>query len=316
MKFTSVILIASWMFITASMQKKGPNVITTDIDNFWNAYDSICTTTDSLKQLHYIQTLYIGKGSPGLHGFMKAKEYTAEEWVKVIRRYPKFWRSIRSNTYKVKKLAPEFGPGIDKLRELYPALKPANIYFTVGALRSGGTTQDNMVLIGSEMVTGNATTDISEFSPGKQKFLGNYYITDPIKNAVLLNIHEYVHTQQRRHGYNLLSQAICEGACDFVTELVTGKKMPLPYMDYGLKNAAAVRKKFLAEMHNSSWDGWLYNAASDNAPVGDLGYYVGYAICKAYYDQQKDKKAAVREIIELDYGDSTAVNGFFKASGY
>ncbi|MBC9914902.1 DUF2268 domain-containing putative Zn-dependent protease [Chitinophaga varians] len=316
MKSMPIILAVCWLCMTASAQKKAPNVITADIDNFWNAYDSICSTTDSLKQLQYIKTQYIDKGTPGLHAFMKVREITAEEWVKCIRHYPKFWGSIRSNTDKVKKLAPEFGPAIDKLRELYPALKPANIYFIIGTLRAGGTTLGDMVLIGSELVAGNAAIDISEFQPGKQKYLRDYYVTDPLKNALLLNIHEYVHTQQRCAGYNLLSQAICEGACDFVTELVTGKKIPLRYMDYGTANAKEVREKFIAEMYNPSFDGWMYNVASPNTPVGDLGYYVGYAICKAYYHRQKDKKAAVRQIIELNYSDSTAVTRFFKASGY
>lgn len=315
------LMIIPMLIICASLsriaaQNKQQTVFTSDIDNFWAAYDSIRTTSDSLQQLHYIQTLYIDKGTPGLKGFMEAKDYTAAHWVKLIRNYPKYWNSIRANTHQVKLLAPQFEPGIRKLRKLYPALRPAKIYFCIGGLRSGGTTKDSMVLIGTEMVTGDTTTVVDEFPARTQKFLAGYFKTMPIRNIVLLNIHEYVHTQQKAYGYNLLSQAICEGACDFITELVTGKKMPLPYMDYGPKNAAAVRQKFLADMYNPSWNDWLYNGASDKVPVGDLGYYVGYVICKSYYDQQKNKSQAIREIIELNCADSTAVNTFFQRSGY
>jgi hypothetical protein len=36
------------------------------------------------------------------------------------------------------------------LKVVYPELRHAKIYFTVGAMRSNGTTLDSMVLIGSE----------------------------------------------------------------------------------------------------------------------------------------------------------------------
>ncbi|MCB4235398.1 hypothetical protein LDL59_10835 [Kaistella anthropi] len=41
--------------------------------------------------------------------------------------------------------------GIEKLRKIYPELKPAKIYFTIGALRTNGTYSHNLVLIGSEI---------------------------------------------------------------------------------------------------------------------------------------------------------------------
>lgn len=297
-------------------QKKENTVVTRDIDNFWTAYDSIRTTTDSLKQIAYIQKLYIDKGTPGLKAFMAAKDYTAASWVASIRKYPRFWNSIRPNTQKVKGLEAEFDPYIKKLKSLYPELRPANIYFTIGALRSGGTTQNGRVLIGAEMATGNAQTDISEFKGNMYKFLNTYFITDPIKNIVALNIHEYVHTQESHYGYNLLSQAIYEGTCDFVTQLITGKTMPLPYMEYGAKHEAEIKEKFKTEMYMPWWNKWLYNSAADGKMVPDLGYYMGYAICRSYYNNSPNKKLAVKQMIELNYTDSVAVEDFLNRSKY
>jgi len=297
-------------------QPKQQTVITTDIDNFWKAYDSIRTTNDSVKQIRYILNLYIDKATPGLKAFMEVKDYTAESWVSSIRQHPKFWNSIRPNTQKVKGLVAEFDPYINKFKTLYPELRPANIYFTIGALRSGGTTQDGRVLIGTELATGNAETDISEFTGNTHKFLNTYFITDPIKNIVALNIHEYVHTQEGHYGYNLLSQAIYEGTCDFVTQLVTGKTMPLPYMDFGPKHEAEIREKFKVEMYAPSWSNWLYNSGSNGSWVPDLGYYMGYAICQSYYKNSSNKKLAVKQMIELNYTDSVAVEAFLAKSKY
>ena len=82
---------------------------------------------------------------------MEVREYSASEYVEMINKYPKFLSSLRSNTYKSKQLATELGKGIRKLENLYPNLKPAKIYFTIGCMRTNGTTRDSSVLIGAEL---------------------------------------------------------------------------------------------------------------------------------------------------------------------
>ena len=43
---------------------------------------------------------------------------------------------------------------------------------------------------------------------------------------------------------------------------------------------------------------------------------MGYAICKSYYNNSSNKKKAIKEIIELNYSDSNAVEDFLKSSNY
>ncbi|WP_158010186.1 hypothetical protein [Hymenobacter glacialis] len=54
------------------------------------AYDSCRTTTDSLKQLQYVEKRNNSKGTPGLKSMMKARSHTAEEYVGATRRHPRF----------------------------------------------------------------------------------------------------------------------------------------------------------------------------------------------------------------------------------
>jgi len=298
-------------------QQPRQQVLYSDIDNFWLAYDSIRTTTDSLRQLHYIQRLYIDKGTPGLKAFMEVRSYSAGEWVGSIRRYPKFWNSIRASTQQAPASAQGFDPYLKKLKRLYPALQPASIYFTIGALRSGGTYKNDMVLIGAELAMGSAEVDVSEFPASKKVFLNRLYKTQPIKHVIPLNIHEYVHTQQKGESSTLLGLALQEGTCDLVAELVTKTTMPHPYMTYGPAHEAAIREQFKAEMFLPGTDNWFYNQTSDDPNhVPDLGYYMGYAISKAYYQRAKNKKQAVKELIELNYGDNEAVENLLRKSGY
>ena len=241
-----VVCIAFTGLLAQTTSKK--KVFTSDIDNFWIAYDSIKTTTDSSRQLQFINNLYINKGTAGLKAFMQARDYSAVLWVKLIRAYPKFWNSVRPNTILVKTKAKEIDASIARFKQLYPELKEAKIYFTVGGLPSGGTTMSNMVLIGTEITTGNATTDVSEFP---DKWLAGVFREQSQDNTIALNIHEYVHTQQSGETEKLLPMTIAEGSCDFITELVMNKPMHTVYINYGKAHEAEIKEQFKKEMFNS-----------------------------------------------------------------
>ncbi|MGN7723743.1 DUF2268 domain-containing putative Zn-dependent protease [Chitinophaga sp. 22620] len=305
------LLFTLFLYFSASAQT-AQIVFTSDIDRFWQAYDSVQTTKDSLRQLQYIQTLYLDKGTPGLKAFMAARNYNAPLYVNRIRQYPAFWASIRPNTFSVKQYVPQIERSIERFKELYPALKDAKMYFTVGALRSGGTTSGNLVLIGTEIATGDSTIDVSEFP---SKWLADVFSKQKPDNIVSLNIHEYVHTQQKGEPKDLLSLAIQEGSCDFITELVQGRPLLTSYIVYGDAHEAALKEKFKQEMFSDGFQSWMYEG-NNAATMADLGYYMGYTICRSYYKNAKDKKKAVAEIIELDYADSLAVQNFLVRSGY
>lgn len=177
-----------------NLQLSNQKVITADITNFWEAYDQIIATNDSVLQLKYLDSLYIKKGTVGLAGIMQARNYTPQKYINAINNYPLFWKSIRKNTFEVDKIGSALESGIDKLKEVYPKLKPAKIYFTVGALRTGGTTIDSLVLIGAEISMADHTTITSEFQESLSH-LKPFFKTNPKNHLVFLNVHEYVHTQ-------------------------------------------------------------------------------------------------------------------------
>jgi hypothetical protein len=313
---TSLLLIYTLLILNARSQSL-PNtqrVFTSDVDHFWIAYDSVQTTTDSLLQLHFIQTLYIDKGTPGLKAFMDVRDYSAPLWVSLLRQYPKFWKSVRPNTLSVQQRAGEIEASLKTFKQLYPPLSDAKMYFTVGGLRSGGTTKDSMVLIGTEIATGDPTTDVSEF---KDKWLAGVFRNQQLDNIVTLNIHEYVHTQQNSPGMpDLLGIALQEGSADYITQLVIGKPMKTSYIVYGREHETELKKEFMLDMFSTATiSRWLYNG-SNAKDMADLGYFMGYAICEAYYQRAENKQAAIREIIELNYSDTAATEKFLKRSGY
>jgi hypothetical protein len=285
---------------------------TTDIDNYWIAYDSIVKTHDFSARIGLINRLYIQKGTPGLHQFMWARQYNDTLYVKLMESYPKFWTSLRPNMAMVKDKQNEIVAAAKRFKELYPPLKPADIYFTIGSFRSGGTIRDNLIMIGCEIAAGMPDSDISEFPTQR---LALVFRQQTPAHIVSLVIHEYVHTLQRGNWGNVLASSIREGSCDFITELVLGRTLETSYLTYGRAHAAEVKERFGREMFAKNWNRWLYNTAAFDEG-GDMGYYIGYEICKAYYNNSKDKAKAIKEIIRLNYSNEKAVEQFLEKSGY
>jgi hypothetical protein len=293
------------------------NIITTDIDNFWIAYDKITATKDRAEQLDYINELYIEKGSPGLKAIMQARRYTDKSYIDAINIHPLFWKSIRANTLKSRQVAKEIEVDVAKIKKIYPDLKPAKVYFTIGAFRTGGTAVGNMVLFGSELAMADPTTVSTEFS-AQYSNLKNYFATNPIANIVQLGTHEYVHTQQKTTiADTLLGQAVMEGVAEFVAFKAAGKPHAIPEpFRYGKQNKEKVSARFAAQMYDQDTGIWFYSNAENEFKTRDLGYYVGYAICEEYYKKSADKKLAIKEMIELDYNNINELEKFVEESGY
>ena len=314
-----VLILISTVVILVSCQtqkKQFENIVTTDITNFWEAYDIITSTQDSVLQYKYLDSLYFDKGTVGLEGIRQARNYTAQDYINAINNYPKFWGSVRDNTLKAENYRREIQEGIEKIRTLYPELKQRKIYFTIGAMRTGGTYLDSLVLIGSEMAFADKNTIASELPEGIRQGRQEYFNQNPIEEIVFLAIQEYVHTQQKPFVHNLLSYCIHEGIGDFVTNTALNLQPNLPAITYGKENKA-VREKFEKEMfYGNNIHEWLWSDATNEFGVRDLGYYIGYQLCENYYNQAEDKKEAIKTMIELDYENESQIEAFIQKANF
>jgi hypothetical protein len=316
MKTITTLILCVLITTAASAQQSTTNFITTDINNFWTAYDKITSTKDSVTQYNYINQLFIDKGTPGLKAMMQARRYTAKSYIDAINQYPLFWNSLRSNTLKANIYAASIASNVFKLKALYPALKPSKIYFTMGAFRSGGTTLDGMVLIGCEIALADAQTVTTEF-PKSLDYLKVSFKNNSAQKIMFNNVHEYVHTQQKTTiGNYLLAQSVLEGVAEFMAVKATGKTSSLQALSYGKLHAERVKQAFAVQMFNPGEGYWLYSDDENEFGVRDLGYYVGYIICQKYYNKAKDKKQAIKAMIELDYNNEAALMNFVDQSGY
>ena len=67
----------------------------------------------------------------------------------------------------------------------------------------------------------------------------------------------------------------------------------------------------IKEMLGTDLKGWMYQGDQAKDRPADLGYYLGYKICEAFYGRTPDKAEAVRRILNI-----TAPEAFLKESGY
>ena len=135
--------------------------------------------------------------------------------------------------------------------------------------------------------------------------------------------HEFVHTQQHYPFWGsltggprflratVLRQSIVEGSADFIAELVTGHHHQYPY---GEAHEAELWAAFQRDMHSKEFGRWLYNgrdtaARGDRPP--DLGYFMGYAITRAYFRERTDTARAIHDILHIREFDR-----FFTQSEY
>lgn len=245
---------------------------------------------------------------------MSSREHSAKRHLDNINKYPKFWNSIRPRTEEIKMFTPTIREVFRKYHKIFPDFIEPDIYFTIGILNSGGTTSPNSILIGSEIACADENTDASELNDWHKNVF-------KLNNGVVTMVaHEIGHTQQKDLDSeddgqsNLLGYCIREGMCDFLAEL-TYQKISLPYMIYGNAHRKELWEKFQKEMLTQETKDWLYNG--NNAPngVADLGYFMGYEICKSYYKNAKNKKKAIDEMLKLDY-NTKSVLAFFKKSKY
>lgn len=287
--------------------------VTTDITNFWAAYDAGGASGNNAA----FQTEYLDKASPGLRSFIGARNLTANSLVQMVRAFPRYFAAIRPNSLRLTGNADDvlgrIRANYNRIESLYPKAVFPPVTFLFGRFSTGGTTQSTGMLIGTEFFSIDANTPLDELQSFQSANV------KPLDSIPLIVAHEHAHILQ---GYarkltmkpikTLLDQSFIEGSADFVGELVSGSHLNKPIHAWALPRESALWSEFVAAMNGTDFSRWLYNQGSATADrPGDLGYFIGYRIAQAYYNRAADKVQALRDIIEVN--DSA---DFLAASGY
>lgn len=280
-------------------------LITTDVVNFWKAYD--LAQSDTAHRADIYRQYYLDKGTDGLQDYFALKVKTIKRFVTAHDKKREFYAGIRKNTTLVENLKPVMIRSFVKLKGYYPEAYFPDIYFVIGAFTSGGTASDNGLLIGLDQAVRSSDIPLGELTLWERN---NFQAFDRLPNMVA---HELIHFNQSelKRDTTLLCAALVEGMADFLGELISGHTANERLHTWAKGREKKIWEDFKKEMYQDRAGNWIANSAQETADrPADLGYWVGYQICKAYYDKSIDKKAAIREMLTMK--DSKA---FYERSG-
>lgn len=298
--------------LTYSSDPAAALLVTSDLTNFWAAYDA-GGRSGSTSQL---QQLYLNKASAGLKDFINLRSVTAASLAQMVGAYPRYFAAIRAHNLRLAtdgQVVGRIRANYAKIQSLYPAAVFPPLTLLVGRFSTGGTISNAGMLIGTEfysLTPGVPTDELQQFQRDNVKSLDSL----PIIVA-----HEHVHIMQglaagimAHANKNLLEQSLLEGSADFVGELSSAGNINARLLQYALPREPALWAEFKLAMHGTNVSQWLHNQGTANGGVpGDLGYFIGYRIAQAYYTRMADKRAALKDIIEMRDADA-----FLTASGY
>lgn len=126
--------------------------------------------------------------------------------------------------------------------------------------------------------------------------------------------HEFVHVQQASaltegEGLTVLQASMMEGAAELVAEVISGDVAYAHLRAIVVGRELEIEMAFVADQDKTDLSAWLFNGTAEQP--GDLGYWVGYRIAKAYYRNAADQRQALRDIIDM-----TDAKAFLAASGW
>ena len=292
--------------LSAQANDRGYRIVTSDLENFWRAWDRAATAETWEDSVAAFEELYREPASEGLVDFFEARIGDVPSLLAEIRSAPRYYASLRPQTPRVSEFVPEIHRMFADWVDLYPEAELPDVFFVIGRRSSGGTTGPGRLLIGTEMYGRTSDTPDEELSDWLRDVLA------PIERIPAIVAHELIHTQQRgARGRTLLARVIREGMCDFFGEMISGLNINTHVYEWADAREVELWADFQAVMGEEDGNaGWLYGARSEREPA-DLGYWMGYQITRAYFEKADDKRAAIREILTIqDY------EAFLEASGY
>lgn len=257
---------------------------TDDVGLFYRLYDATGGKPDAA----VLQSAYIDAASDGVRQFVPNRIVSGAALAKVVAQNPAVYDQARGCMKVLPQVSSKLQAAFRKLAQIDPAATFPPVTILVGGNNSGGTTGKSGVLIGLEVAC-----------------RASWLQADPTERLFHLIAHEYGHVEQSPElddetvPTTVLRQSLIEGTAELVGALISGQVSNVHLQKWTQGHEAEIDARFLADADKADLGDWLYNGVGTPEKPGDLGYWVGYRIAKAYYDRASDKRAALKTLLEL-----------------
>ena len=263
----------------------GAVVHTEDVDLFYRVY----AAAGGHPTAEQLQHDYLDRGSDGLQVLVSERNVTGQRIADMLARNPSLYSGAKRCLAVLPRARERLEAALHELGRLYPEARFPPVTVAIGR--------------GKPVAIGAPDTGIQV---GLEALCAIDWLNPDVEDRIVYVLaHEYAHVQQvhadaisEKESPTVLDVSLVEGIAEFVAELTAGE------IAYSRNAAAAagreleIETRFAADVDKTDLSDWVYNATPDTP--GDLGYWVGYRIAKAYYRNAPDKRQALREIFEMD----------------
>lgn len=298
---TRLLVIATLTALCVSCAARQPlqaiEVRTDDVDRFFAVYDAAGARPTG----EQLQREYLDPGSEGLHHLARARNVTGERIAQAVAADPSLYVNARTCLAVLPRVRRRLAQTFYRLLDLYPeAQRPAVTILVSRGRPLAIAGPGDGVQIGLEGMCSDTAARV----------LG----ADPDDRFVRVIAHEYIHAQQSPallHNVQptVLERSLIEGVAEFVAEQIAGGVSNAAVMATTRNREQEIEQQFAADVDKTDLGDWVDNTTADD--VGQLGYWVGYRIAKAFHRRAPDKRVAIRQMIEL-----TDAHAFLAASGW
>lgn len=271
-----------------------PKIVTADVTRFYQVYDA----AGGHPTAEQLQRDYLDRGSEGLHTFARLRRITGERIAAEIAKDPALYVNAKACVAALPRGRQRLMAAMRKLADIYPAARFPPVTVAIGRGKPVGVGGPATgVMIGLEALCG-----VTYFDP------------DMEDRVVHVLFHEYLHVQQSRaladdEHPTVLEASLIEGAAEFIDEQIAGGVAEPGVWAEAKGRETDIETAFVRDEDKTDLSDWLYNGSMTKA--GDLGYWVGYRIVKAYYQHASDKRQAIRDILAM-----TDPKAFLARSGW
>jgi hypothetical protein len=270
---------------------------TEDVGRFYSIYEA----AHGHPTAGQLQHDYLDPGTAGLRHLTEVRNVTAEGIVRAIAEHPELYTNDKSCLAALPRVRERLNLTFDRLLDLYPEAQKPPVTILVGrgkplAIAGPG----HGVQVGLEAMC----------SENAARFL-DASVDDRFVRVIA---HEYIHAQQapalaNTEDLTVLQRSLVEGVAEFMAELIAGGVSNVAVAASAAGRVTEIEARFAADVDKTDLSAWVDNTTPEQ--VGELGYWVGYRIAKSSYQHAPDKRAAVRDMIQM-----TDAHAFLARSGW
>ena len=282
---------------------KGPQILTSDVERFYRVYEAHGGHPDAAT----LERDYLAPGSAGLHEFMQLRRVSGDSIEKAIAARPEAYENARACLAVLPNVKRRLTADFARLARAYPEAKFPPVTLVVGRTRPVGITNPSGVTIGLEALCA-----------------AGFMNPNPEDRFVRVVMHEYGHIQQQgplstvdvgQPNATVLTMSLMEGAAELFAELFAGDVSNTAQRAVVKGRQGEIERAFVRDEDKTDLSDWMYNSKGTAAEPGDLGYWVGYRITKAYYDRAPDKHQALTDILHMTDAKAFLAQSGWKPSG-